>query len=74
MRRRKNPMSDPYKKVCLSLILMQKETFKGNLVVVLDGKYEERGLQLIPQPSRCLIANDLHRLILTDENKSPEKK
>ena len=52
-------MSDPYKKGMFKSNLMLKETFKGNLVVVLDGKYEERGLQLIPQPSRCLIANDV---------------
>nr|WP_255688595.1 hypothetical protein [Tepidanaerobacter sp. GT38] len=49
----------------------KKKPLKGSLVVVLDGTYEERGLQLIPQPSRCLVANEVHELILTDENKKP---
>jgi hypothetical protein len=49
----------------------KKKALKGNLVVVLDGKYEERGLQLIPQPSRCLVADEVHELILTDEAKKP---
>ncbi len=65
-------MSDPYKRGMFKTNpYAKKKPLKGNLVVVLDGKYEDRGLQLIPQPSRCLIANEVHELILTDENKGP---
>jgi len=65
-------MFDPYKSgMFKSNPYAKKKPLNGNLVVVLDGKYEERGLQLIPQPSRCLLANEVHELILTDENKKP---
>ncbi|NLZ53953.1 MAG: hypothetical protein GX892_12570 [Thermoanaerobacteraceae bacterium] len=65
-------MVDPYKKGMFKTNpYAKKKPLKGNLVVVLDGKYEERGLQLIPQPSRCLISNEVHELILTDEDKKP---
>jgi len=65
-------MTDPYKKGMFKTNpYAKKKPLKGNLVVVLEGKYEERGLQLIPQPSRCLITNEVHELILTDENKKP---
>ena len=49
---------------------MQKETFKGQFVCSLGRKYEKRGLQLIPQASRCLIANESTEMILTDEDKN----
>lgn len=39
----------------------------GLLVVVLDGKLDNRGLKLITPISRCLRTNDVHELILTDE-------
>lgn len=65
-------MTDPYKKGMFKANpYAKKKTMKGNLVVVLDGKYEERGLQLIPQPSRCLISDEVHEMILTDEDKKP---
>jgi hypothetical protein len=65
-------MTDPYKKGMFKANpYAKKKPLKGNLVVVLDGKYEERGLQLIPQASRCLIADEVHEMILTDENKKP---
>ncbi len=49
----------------------KKEPICGNLVVVLDGKFDGRGLKLIPQPSRCLLLNEVHELILTDEDAKP---
>jgi len=65
-------MADPYKTGMFKTNpYAKKKALKGNLVVVLDGKYEERGLQLIPQPSRCLVADEVHELILTDEAKKP---
>ncbi len=65
-------MTDPYKKGMFKANpYAKKRPLKGNLVVVLDGKYEERGLQLIPQASRCLNTNEVHEMILTDEDKKP---
>ncbi len=65
-------MNDPYKKGMFKTNpYAKKKPLKGNLVVVLDGKYDGRGLQLIPQPSRCLVADEVHEIILTDEDKKP---
>ena len=65
-------MTDPYKKGMFKANpYAKKKPLEGNLVVILDGKYEQRGLQLVPQPSRCLIANEVHEIILTDEDKKP---
>lgn len=57
--------TDPYYK---------KTEIKGRLVVVLDGRYEERGLELIQQPSRAVLKNEIHELIITDEQTSPGQK
>ena len=66
-------MTDPYKKGMFKANpYAKKKPLEGNLVVILDGKYEQRGLQLIPQPSRCLIANEVHEIILTDEDPRKE--
>ncbi len=65
-------MTDPYKRNMFKVNpFAKKNSLKGNLVVVLDGKYDNRGLQLIPQPSRCLVANAVHEIIITDEDKKP---
>lgn len=53
--------SNPYAK---------KTTVHGPLVVVLNGKMENRGLELITPISRCLRTNDVHELILTDESEA----
>jgi len=45
-----------------------KRSMKGELVVVLDGYIENRGLQLISPISRCILKNEIHELIFTDEN------
>ena len=39
----------------------------GNLVVVLQGKFEDRGLDLIKPVSRCVRKYDIHELIASDE-------
>lgn len=65
-------MNDPYKTGMFKTNpYFRKKPLKGNLVVVLDGKYEERGLKLITQPSRCLLKHEVHEVIITDESKKP---
>jgi len=44
-----------------------KSDLTGRLAVVLQGRYETRGLQLITQPSRCICKNQVHELIASDE-------
>lgn len=43
----------------------------GRMVVVLDGQYPERGLRLIPQPSRAICRHQIHELIMTDQEAEP---
>ncbi|MFZ5687810.1 MAG: DUF6917 domain-containing protein [Bacillota bacterium] len=43
----------------------------GRLVVVLDGRLEGRGLQLIRPISRALCRHEIHELIITNERKGP---
>ena len=50
--------SNPYAK---------KSDVGGPLVVVLDGKMEDRGLSLIVPISRCIKKDEVHELIFTDE-------
>lgn len=44
-----------------------KRTIKGKLVVILRGKLEERKLELIPTISRAVLQNEIHELIVTDQ-------
>jgi len=44
-----------------------KADVSGELVVVLQGMYEERGLELIKPVSRCVRKHEIHELIMTDE-------
>ena len=65
-------MKDPYKTgMFKENPYYKKKPILGELVVVLEGKYEERGLKLINQPSRCVKANEVHELIITDEESKP---
>ncbi|MBO8168021.1 MAG: hypothetical protein H0Z35_02405 [Thermoanaerobacteraceae bacterium] len=58
--------SNPYAK---------KRDILGSLVVVLDGRLEERNLQLIAPISRAVLQGEIHELILTDEPEvGPKKK
>lgn len=54
---------------------VKKQDIKGKLVVILDGKIENRNLQLITPISRCLQKYEIHELIFTDEPEAgPGKK
>ncbi|SHM74328.1 hypothetical protein SAMN05660826_01824 [Caldanaerovirga acetigignens] len=66
-------MGDPYKNGMFKGVnpYIRKKPLKGKIIVVLDGKYEERGLKLIVQPSRCIKVGEVHELIITDEAKGP---
>jgi hypothetical protein len=44
-----------------------KVPVSGRLVVVLRGHVAARRLELIPQPSRAVVAHAVHELIATDE-------
>lgn len=60
--------SDPYAAGKFSANPYAKKTvIRGSLVVVLDGKMDNRGLELIKPISRCIRTQDVHELILTDE-------
>lgn len=52
-----------------------KRVIKGKLAVILRGKLEKRGLELIPTISRAVLKNEVHELIVTDqENVGPGSK
>lgn len=52
-----------------------KRTIKGKLAVILRGKLEKRGLELISTISRAVLKNEVHELIATDqENAGPGSK
>ncbi|ODA39685.1 hypothetical protein [Desulfosporosinus sp. BG] len=52
-----------------------KRVIKGRLVVILKGKLEQRGLELIPTISRAVLKDEVHELIVTDqENAGPGSK
>ncbi|MFZ7102825.1 MAG: DUF6917 domain-containing protein [Peptococcaceae bacterium] len=59
---------DPYKAGMFSKNpYAAKKDIEGELVVILDGMIENRGLRLISPISRCIKKNEIHELILTDE-------
>lgn len=63
---------DPYKKGMFKKNPYAKKTeIKGELVVVLEGSLEQRGLELIKPISRCVKRNDVHELIFTTEDAKP---
>ncbi len=62
-------MVDPYEKGMFKQNpYAAKRDCLGKLVVVLDGKIADRGLQLITPISRALAVGDIHELIVTDED------
>ena len=67
---------DPYKnKLFKRSPYASKTPVIGRLVCVLDAELPERGLELSPFPSRAVLKNEIHELILTDEmNAVPGKK
>lgn len=61
-------MSDPYAKGLLRVHpYAKKKDVTGELVAILNGKLEERGLSLIKPISRALVEDEIHEIILTDE-------
>jgi len=52
---------------------VQKKIIKGKLVVILDGIISKRGLNLITPPSRAIKKNEIHEIILTEEDAAPGK-
>lgn len=61
-------MVDPYKAGFFTENpYAEKRTIEGKLAVVLRGKLEERGLELIPAISRAVLKNEIHELIVTDQ-------
>ncbi|MBZ4654459.1 MAG: hypothetical protein JG781_1816 [Peptococcaceae bacterium] len=64
-------MVDPYKAGLFSRNpYAKKRPCQGELVVVLDGKMENRKLQLITPISRALCTGEIHELIVTDEEQA----
>nr|WP_235910762.1 hypothetical protein [Heliobacterium chlorum] len=45
----------------------KKKDVVGELVAILEGKLENRGLQLIKPISRALAEDEIHEIIMTDE-------
>ena len=66
-------MTDPYARNMFggNNPYFAKRPVKGNVVVVLDGVYDNRGLSLIKPPSRALVSGEIHEFIMTDEVKGP---
>lgn len=61
-------MGDPYReKSFAENPYYRKRDITGRLVVVLRGRLENRGLQLIVPISRAVQKNEVHELIVTDE-------
>lgn len=51
-----------------------KKIVKSEIVAVLDGKSDNRGLKLINTRTRALCKNEIHEIILTDDKgAAPEK-
>ncbi|MDX9863717.1 MAG: hypothetical protein RBT34_02815 [Anaerolineaceae bacterium] len=59
---------DPYKNNLFKASPYASKTpVVGRLVCVLNAELPERGLELSPFPSRVVLKNEIHELILTDE-------
>jgi hypothetical protein len=66
-------MSDPYARNMFGQFnpYFAKRQISGDLAVVLDGTFDERGLELILPSSRAVKASEIHELILSDEPTGP---
>ena len=60
---------DPYVMPIASTVVGKTITreLKGQIVAVSGRSFDERGLSLIPQPTRVLCKNEIHELVTTDE-------
>ena len=50
----------------------KKQTIAGRVVAVLEKKYDKRDITLISQFSRAVLKNEIHELMLTDEDVSSD--
>jgi hypothetical protein len=66
-------MSDPYARNMFGQFnpYFAKRQISGKLAVVLDGTFDERGLELILPSSRAVKTSEIHELILSDEETGP---
>lgn len=65
-------MSDPYKDGKFQENpYYAKSDVEGELVVVLNGKMNNRNLELITPISRCVCQHEIHELIFTDTQANP---
>ena len=60
---------DPYaaKKLDTKYPCASKTIVVGKLCVILDARAQNRGLELVQYPSRAVLKNEIHELILTAE-------
>lgn len=67
---------DPYidKLLNQELPCREKSDVVGNINCILHAKAEQRGLELAPFPSRAVLKNEIHELILTVEEAAPGKR
>jgi hypothetical protein len=67
---------DPYKdkKFDYGMPAKAKTPVIGKIVCVLHARSDSRGLELCPYPSRAVLKNEVHELILTDEMGAEPKK
>lgn len=65
-------MGDPYKAAMVNVgNYVHKRDVVARLVVILKGKLEDRGLNLIVPVSRAVQKHEVHELIVTDEQVAP---
>lgn len=59
-------LDNPNQNVTTNVNYPHKKIVKSKIVVVLDGKSDNRGLKLINTRTRALCKNEIHEIILTD--------
>lgn len=65
-------MADPYARGMFTQNpYARKKDVQGDLVVLLRGKYSDRGLNLIKPISRALNVGEVHELIVTSQEAKP---
>ncbi len=63
---------DPYQSnIVKKNLYTEKVEIFGEIVAILDWAHDNRKLELIYPASRCLLKNEIHELILTDEKVKP---
>ena len=66
-------MTDPYARNMFGEFnpYFAKRQATGSFAVVLDGTFDDRGLELISPSSRAVKTSEIHELILSDEKTGP---